>query len=205
MGKLFSDHFGVIDLETLGVGSDSAILSLGLTVGRYDTALTFDQLVGGGLSLKFDLKEQLQKGRKKSDRVIKWWYEQKHEARKVLIPSPDDVSLYRVEEYLKRFFDGLGMDIKKVDLYDRNSFDLTKLQYLFEEELDKDVPWNYYNTFDIPTAFRFMGFERYAGVRADDVPGCIYHNALHDAALDHLRIYKVLHDDSIANEADVKT
>jgi hypothetical protein len=195
LGKLFQDHFGVIDLETLGVGSDSAILSLGLTVGRYDTALSFEQLIQGGLYLKFDLKEQLQEGRKKSDRVIKWWYDQPQAARKVLIPSPDDISLYRVEEYLKRYFDGLGIDIKKVDLYDRNSFDLTKLQYLFEEDLNQDVPWNYHYTFDIPTAFRFMGFERYAGMRAEDVPGCIYHNALHDAALDHLRIYKVLHDE----------
>jgi len=190
---MFQDHLGVIDLETLGVGSDSAILSLGLTVGRYDAPLSFDQLVSGGLYLKFDLKEQLQKGRKKSDRVIKWWYEQKPEARKVLIPSPADVSLYRVEEYLNRYFQSIDLDIKKVDLYDRNSFDLTKLQYLFEEDLDKDVIWNYHNTFDIPTAFRFMGFERYAGVWADDVPGCTYHNALHDAALDQLRIYKVLH------------
>lgn len=197
--KIFQDHFGVIDLETLGVGSDSIILSLGLTVGRYDVPQSFDQLVSNGLYLKFDLKEQLQAGRKKSDRVIKWWYEQAPEARKVLIPSPEDVSIYDIDELMCGYFNALGMDIKKVDLYDRNNFDLTKLQYLMEEELNKDVFWNYHNTFDIPTAFRFMGFERYAGINAKDVPGCVYHNALHDAALDQLRIYKVLHADSSAD------
>lgn len=195
MGKLFQDHFAVVDLETLGVGSDSAILSLGLTLGRYDTPMDFDTLQATGLYLKFKLKEQLDKGRKKSDRVIKWWYEQKPESRKVLFPTPQDVSLYDIDGYLKSYFSIAGIDIKKVDFYDRNCFDLTKLQYLYEEELDMDVPWNYHHTFDIPTAFRFMGFERYAGIRADDIPGCVYHNALHDAAVDHLRIYKVLHEE----------
>ena len=193
--KAFFDHLGVVDLETLGVGSDSIILSLGLTVARYDdTSQTFDSLVQNGLFVKFQLKEQIERGRKKSDRVVKWWYEQSVEARRTaLFPTQEDKSIYDIESILKAYFDSRGLDIKKVDLYDRNSFDLTKLQYLFEEELDKDVPWNYHNTFDIPTAFRFVGFDRYGGMRVDDFPGAIYHNPLHDAAVDHMRIYKVLH------------
>jgi hypothetical protein len=192
----FQDHLAVIDLETLAVGSDAPILSLGLTVSRYDdTSQTFDTLVQNGLYLKFDLKEQLDRGRKASTRVVKWWYEQSVEARKVLIPNPADISLYGVGDQIQEFFKSKGIDIKKVDWYDRNCFDLSKLQYLFEEDLNQDVIWNYHNTFDVATAFRFLGFDRYAGVRVSDFPGAIYHNALHDAAVDHMRIFKALHSE----------
>lgn len=191
----FQDHLAVIDLETLAADGAAPILSLGLTVGRYDDATrTFDSLVEGGLYLKFNLKEQLEKGRKPSQRVVKWWYDQSADARKVLIPDPaNEISLYDIKRYLLEYFATLNLDIKKVDFYDRNCFDLSKLQYLVEEDLKEDVFWNYHQTFDIPTAFRFMGFDRYGGVRVSDFPGAVYHNALHDAAVDHMRLYKCLH------------
>lgn len=194
MKKNFQDRFAVIDLETLGVGSDSVILSLGLTVGAYsDTSQTFESLLANGLAIKFDIKEQLAKGRKTSRRVIDWWKKQDEGARKILFPTPQDVSLYNLSQYLDDYFAKVGFDIKLHDMYDRNSFDLTKLQYLYEEELNQDVPWDYHQTFDIPTAFRFMGFNRYAGIHVNDIPGATYHDALHDAAVDQLRIYRVLH------------
>jgi hypothetical protein len=193
---LFQKDLGVVDLETLGMGSETVILGLGLTLGRYDTPLTFDQMVSEGLYLKFNVKEQLARGRKTSERVVKWWYQQSKEAQEILRPRPDDVSLYDIDKYLLEFFKKRGLEsIHFCDLYDRNCFDLSKIQYLYEEDLKRDVPWNYHNTFDIPTAFRFMGFERYAGVKVEDVPGCVYHNPLHDAALDHLRLYNVLHSE----------
>lgn len=195
MAKIFQDVFCVIDLETLSSAQNAPILSMGMTIGRYDTPQTFDQLVANGLYVKFNLKEQLQKGRTPSERVVKWWYEQSWEARQVLIPSVHDVSLYTMPSILTDFMSRSGVDIKKVDFYDRNCFDLSKIQYLLEEELNMDVLWDYHNKFDIPTAFRFLGFDRYAGVRVDEIPGAVYHNALHDAAVDHLRIYNCLHSE----------
>lgn len=197
MSKTFSDYFGVIDLETLAVRSDAPILSLGLTVGRYDDKdQHFQSLVENGLYLKFNLKEQLDRGRKASDRVVKWWYDQSPEARSVLIPRPGaDVSLYDLESHLEAFCQKIGVELKNIDLYDRNCFDISKLQYLFEEDLGKDVIWDYHNTFDVATAFRFMGYDRYAGMRVEDIQGAIYHNALHDAAVDHVRLLKVLHSE----------
>lgn len=194
MAKTFQDYMSVVDLETLAVGSDAVILSLGLTCARYDdTTQTFNTLVDNGLYLKFDIKDQLKQGRRTSKRVINWWYDQHTAARQVLNPSPDDVSLYDLGKYLKEFYDKFGIDIKQSDMYDRNCFDISKLQYLFEQELNQDVPWNYHNTFDIPTAFRFMGFDRYAGIRVSDIEGATYHHALHDAAVDHVRMNTVLH------------
>lgn len=195
MSNTFNDYLAVIDLETLGSKSDAVILSLGLTLSRYDDkSQTFETLTRDGLYLKFDIKEQLERGRKTQDRVIRWWYDQSPEARKVLIPKSTDISFYSLPEILTNYFNTRGVNIRKCDMYDRKSFDLSKLQYLYEEELGGDIPWSPVNEFEVATAFRFMGYDRYAGIQVKDIPGAIYHNALHDAAVDHLRIFKCLHN-----------
>lgn len=196
MKQTFYDDLCTIDLETLGVGSDAVILSLGLVVSRYDEAnLTFDHLKETGLSLKFDIKEQLARGRKTSKRVVAWWYEQDSAAKNILAPKPDDISLYDLDSCLQSYFKRIEVPINKVDMYDRNCFDLSKLQYLYEEELNSDVPWDYNHTFDIPTALRFLGSDRYGGVHVSDFPGAIYHRAIDDAAVDHMRMLKVINAD----------
>jgi hypothetical protein len=194
MVKTFQDHFCVLDLETLGSRDDAVILSLGLTVSRYDeTHKTFDDLVKEGLYLKFDIKEQLARGRKTQDRVVQWWYKQDMDARRVLIPSANDVSLYALPAYLTTYFTNKDLSARNIDWYDRKSFDMSKLQYMFEEEMGGDVPWRPTQEFEVATAFRFLGMDRYAGIQVKDIPGAIYHNALHDAAVDHLRMFKALH------------
>ena len=198
MAKIFNDHMAVIDLETLGVRSDSVILSLGLTFSRYDEVKTFDELVNEGLYLKFNIKEQLNRSRVTQERVVKWWYNQSIEARKILYVKEDDLSFYQLPEILNKFFEDKGVSLKKVDLYDRKSFDISKLQYLYEEELGGDIPWNPNSEFEVATTFRMLGFDRYAGIQVSDIPGATYHNAIHDAAVDHLRIFKCLH--SISEE-----
>lgn len=194
MGKVFNNHLAVVDLETLGAVNDSVILSFGITVSKYtDSHLGFNELIKEGMYLKFDIKEQIAKGRKKQNRVVKWWYEQTAEAKQVLIPGPEDVSLYSLDERLTQFFASKNLKIRDVDFYDRKSFDMSKIQYLYEEDFNKDIPWNPVQEFEVATAFRFLGMDRYAGIQVKDIPGATYHNALHDAAVDHLRLFKALH------------
>mgnify|MGYP001594552110 CR=1 FL=1 len=190
--KTFQEYFAVMDSETLGSVDDSVILSAGFTVSKYtDGHLSFDDLVKNGLYRKFNIKEQLSKGRKTQKRVIGWWYDQDAKARSVLVPQPDDTSLYDFPAELEAYFKTLGLNMKDVDFYDRKSFDLSKLQYLYEEDLGRDIPWSPTNDFEVGTAFRFMGYDRYAGIQVKDIPGATYHHALHDAAVDHIRLLKV--------------
>ena len=188
------EHIATIDLETLGIASNSVIISAGVTVSRYeDKDITFQELISNGLERKFDIKEQITLKRAVNDKVVKWWYEQSPEARKILIPSPTDVSLYTFYDDLVKFFKDKEIDIKKVDFYDRRSFDLSKLEYLFVEEQKVDVPWDFHKEYEVSTALKYMGFDRYGGIFVKDIEGAVYHNALHDAAIDHLRILKCLH------------
>lgn len=195
--KVFQDYFAVIDSETLAAVDNAVILSIGITVSKYtDKHLSFDDLIKNGLYRKFDIKEQLDRGRKTQKRVINWWYGQDSEAKQVLVPNPlQDTSLYDFPKTFDDYFNSLGLNPKNVDFYDRKSFDLTKLQYLYEEELDSDIPWAPTNDFEISTALRYLGYDRYAGIQVKDIPGATYHNALHDAAVDHIRLLKVLNDD----------
>lgn len=197
MAKIFQDHFGVLDLETLGSTDDAVILSLGLTISRYDDKhKTFDELVKEGLCLKFGIKEQMARGRRTQKRVIEWWSKQDAEAKSVLRVLPTDISLYSLPTHLEAHLNSLGLKAKDIDWYDRKSFDLSKLQYLYEEELGGDIPWKPTQEFEVSTAFRMLGFDRYAGIQVKDIPGATYHNALHDAAVDHLRMFKALHSES---------
>lgn len=193
--KEFFDHFAVVDLETLAKGSRSAILSMGITLSRYDyKAVTFDELNDNGLYLKFKLEEQLKVMNRTTEKsTVEWWYQQSAEAKQVLKPSPNDVSIRSLTTYMAAFFHKRGVDIRKVDFYDRNSFDMSKLQDVIENNLGEKVPWSYTHVFEISTMLRYQGFDRYAGMRVEDIPGATYHHALHDAAVDHLRIMKALH------------
>ena len=70
---------------------------------------------------------------------------------------------------------------------------MSKLEYLFVEEQKVDVPWDFHKEYEVSTALKYMGFDRYGGIFVKDIEGAVYHNALHDAAIDHLRILKCLH------------
>lgn len=195
MSSAFNEHLAVIDLETIGRWSNACILSLGLTVAKYtDKDITFERLVSEGLYLKFDLREQIANGRTKDNKTIEWWKKQKAESRAVLNPSPQDISIYTLDKHIEKFFRDRNINMKKVDFYDRKCFDINKIQYVYEEELGYEtVPWNYISEFELATAMRFLGFDRYGGIKAETYPGVIYHHALHDAALDHLRLMNCLH------------
>lgn len=191
----FNKDFVVIDLETLGVSSDAIILSAGVVHGRYeDKNLNFDDLIRNGMYRKFNVEEQRRRGRRTSRRVIKWWFGQSEESKKVLKPDSSDTLLYNFPAELEAYIQSRGLNIRKVDFYDRKNFDLSKIQYLYEEDLGRDIPWNPNYEYEVATAFRFMGMDRYAGIQVSDIRGAVYHNALHDAAVDALRLSKALHN-----------
>jgi hypothetical protein len=192
----FSDHLSVIDTETLGIGSSSCILSIGVTLSTYENKdITFKELMDSGMYLKFDIAEQRKHKRTVNDETCKWWFTQPEEARKVLKKSDQDVSIYSLYDKLTEFYSDRGVDIKNVDLYERSSgFDLGKLQDLFiEDQKYPEVPWNRHNTYEISTALRFLGFNRYGNMRVSDFSDAQYHNAMSDATVDHIRILKCLH------------
>lgn len=66
----------MLDLETLGFQSNSAILSIGAVSFDPKTGETFDKFYE-----HLDVQEQLDKGAVVNESTIKWWFDQSHEAR----------------------------------------------------------------------------------------------------------------------------
>lgn len=70
---------------------------------------------------------------------------------------------------------------------------MPKLQKICEDDLGGEVFWQYGSIWEVATALRIMGFDRYGDMPASSFPGAIYHNSLHDAAMDHVRFLKAVH------------
>lgn len=202
MNKLAS-----LDMETAGLFDDAVVLSLGLSISDYDQKdITFKELVDGGLYLRFQIQEQIEMGRKTQASVMNWWKEKTTpEARKQAWGNgpegPARVSIRELPGLLQGYLKGLGVDPKKVDWYDRNCFDMSKMQHIHEETLKLPTSqtwWDYQMRFEFATALRFLGSDRYGGMPPDSFPEATYHHPLHDAAMDHMRILNAIHSPSVS-------
>lgn len=186
-------NLAIADLETLAHTDDAQVLSFGLCTAPVDKTLTFKQLCETySMFLKFDVKEQANKYKRSFDENVmtEFWLNDSHtnlESRRVsLYPSPEDVSISTITDAIWKHTRALGMDIKTMDIGDRNAYDLSKLKHMFDQT-GSIQPWSYRNGFEITSVLKAWGADRYAGIDPKDIPGMIYHHPVHDAVLDWLR------------------
>lgn len=201
MAKYEKKGNAFIDLETLGKWDDAILLSVGVCIltdeQTKQPGIDYDKLLSQSIEFKLSVADQKALGRKHEQSVMDWWKEQGDSAKKVLIPSSSDLPIAEVFKSIEAFLVGFGMDWKSVRLFDRNGFDIKKLQHLWEEslKLGKDVPWDYQECWEIATILKFLSPEanRYGHVKPWDFkhPSFVYHSAKCDAALDALRFYKL--------------
>lgn len=194
--ELFGDSKILISLdsETLSRWDDAVMLSFSMVGAPIDQAISFEQLCNEALFVKLDAKEQKDVYKHRTDKkTIDWWRNNPSvEAKnKSLKPTDVDCSVKLIPLMMKEWMDKMGFDFKTAEYADRNLFDWNKLQYIFETDLQMDVPWNYHNQLDFSSVFKAWGMDRYAGIYPNDIPArfkFVYHNPVHDAALDWLRM-----------------
>lgn len=197
-----SNHLAVMDSETLGRWDDAVILSAAVTIADLTKAYTFQQLLDERtFFIKLDATEQFKLGRKTDAPTMEWWRgtgkrNPTDAARAVsLTPYPDDRSIFTLSDDIRVGCHRLGIDPTAVDWCDRNLFDLRKVQHVIEVTCNQydNVPWDYHHTFDIVSWLKGVGqTDRYAGVKAWELEGMLYHDPRHDAALDWLRVQKTM-------------
>jgi hypothetical protein len=184
-----------LDTETLSKWSDAVVLSIGVTGGDITIPTTFEQLLERGSFIKLDSREQKRLGRITSADTVAWWKTQnKENIIKSFLPSDNDILITTLKELLAQKFVDLCGEGNRV-YADRNLFDFSKLQHMFEETLKTEIPWDYHNLNDFSTMFKSWGVGRYATIFPNDIPprfGFMYHDPLHDAALDWLRTQHAL-------------
>ena len=185
----------IFDFESLGLGENSVLLSLGVVAfdpSDFDIAGqgvqgTFDKLLKQGLYIKLDAKEQTSKyGRTIDKSTLMWWTEQGEEAKEVLKKSDDDVSLDRMEILLKDYLELNGVT-KNTPIWSRG---YTEPMWYESVKLNLNTygSFRHYQYRDIRTLLNVSIEDKYLSrnhINTIEHPvSFIKHNALHDVCFD---------------------
>jgi DNA polymerase III epsilon subunit-like protein len=133
----------MIDLETMGVGNNSAIVSIAAVRFDIQTGKTHEFF-----ETNIDLNSSLKKGFKVSGSTILWWLSQSEEARGSLVLAPS----IDIEEALTEFAEFLRPD----DVLWSNGlrFDIALLEDAYQL-LNMKIPWDFHNERDVRTLVAF--------------------------------------------------
>ena len=178
----------ILDLESLGKFPDSVVLSFGMVFFDLTNVLpTRQQVESTGFYRKLVVNDQLKKGRSTHPETIDWWKQQGEEAKHVLKPSDDDVSIVEFHSDLKDWLKKNSYDFKNDFIWIRGpQYDAPMITDLFEMYELKN-PMNFWKVRDIRTLIDISTGSRDGKIEiSEDVSWCVKHHALHDCVLDYL-------------------
>jgi hypothetical protein len=167
----------MIDLETLGTGTDAVVLSIG--------AVFFDierNELGPTFIVQPEVESQIKKGRVMDPDTIKWWMSQGEAAKQVFkdqtLPTQHTLNL------LSQFCRLNTESLKELKVWGNgSSFDISILESMYKN-FDLKQPWGYNGVMDLRTFRRFVGnMDRVVKLGTD-------HNALDDAKSQALYVLK---------------
>lgn len=97
------------DVETLGIESNSIVLSAAIIYFDLDERPTLKELIDRALFVKFDAVEQKKAGRSITPSTLTWWKEQHEYIRKLsFAPRDDDYSMVDGIEELRKYVTKYG-------------------------------------------------------------------------------------------------
>ena len=138
----------MFDLETLGTTPDCVVLTLG--------AVKFDPRNGTidpeGLLLKINADEQFSMGRTHSEDTLSWWSNQAPEIQEAAFGEQGRLSVVDAADQFHRFVWNSDR------VWSQGSFDVNIMEHLFRQ-LEKPLPWNYWQVRDSRTLFDFVDGE----------------------------------------------
>lgn len=163
------DNF-MIDIETLGTGSNSVILSIG--------AVEFDpdsDDIGEGFHVLVNIDSCLNKGLIVSGSTLCWWMTQSEEARNIFNRQSESLHLASALLALRQYM--LGKSAIPIVWANGTDFDLAILQNAYSK-VDIEQPWSYYNGRDYRTIKAMLPKKTFDKLR---VKPEVAHDAYHDA------------------------
>ena len=133
----------MVDIETMGNSSGSAIISIGAIKFNIDTGETGEEFYK-----VVDLQSCLDLGLTMDAPTVLWWMQQSEEARKDF--TLKGVSIQKALEDFSKFFDKDSYEVWG----NSARFDLGILNDAYNK-LGKDIPWKYYNERCVRTLVSF--------------------------------------------------
>ncbi len=156
----------MIDIETLDIGLNAVVLSVGLckfdskdySVEPYDL-----------LYMRLDIAEQQTLGRTISDDTLEWWSKQPDKIKNDAFSEDNRESIDSFLVKLYKYCKG-----SKLTWANSPAFDLTILESLYKQKGKKE-PWNYWDCRDVRTIKDFFDYDEKKLFSKNN------HNALDDA------------------------
>ena len=182
----------IYDFETLSANPfDGVVLSVAGI--RYDeerfltNAYTFNELLGMCKSIKFDVADQVKRGRKIEKKTLDWWKKQPKEVKHQLKPNENDVSITELYDFL---INELGTVSSKKVFTRGNTFDPVFVKSIFDSlNIEDPTPW--WNIRDVRTyidAFTYGTKIRHNFVPEELSEQFMAHDPAHDVAMDIYRM-----------------
>lgn len=179
-----------LDIETLNKRENSVVLSLAVLHFDETVQYTYQELLDRTCFVKFNLKEQVEKYHRTTDKeTIEWWKKQCDFAKqKSLIPSRIDVSLVdglnTAKEYVKKYSKGEEI------VWTRGSLDQFALDSICDD-VKSDYLFNYSQYRDFRTAIDLLketSKRGYCNVPNFNREQVIKHDPVHDVAYDAMML-----------------
>ena len=178
----------MFDVETLGVESNSVILSLACIYFDPDAKPTFRELVDSAYFVKFNVRDQVENyGRKIDKGTLQWWEKQCEIVRKKsFLPLKDDQNLKNGIESFHNWI--ASKNDNKCWVWARGSLDDTLLHSI-ERQLKVETMLPYNRWRDVRTAVDFLTNSNNGYCKVDHVDflyerDIIKHDPVIDCALD---------------------
>ncbi len=165
----------VLDIESGGVESTSAVLSVALVYINLDNENTWESMYGNSLFVKLKLKEQIEKYNRTIDKdTIAWWNKQCEIVKKTsFIPSSRDLSAITAIGVLRRYINEQSTNPKRETVWVRGSLDSVALDSLCRAVGEEPLfPW--WNYRDVRTYVDLSATEPvrgYCDIDTEKYPG----------------------------------
>ncbi|AAR90930.1 DNA exonuclease A [Aeromonas phage 65] len=189
----------IIDFESLDVCESAILIEASIIPFHMDivNVPTFNSLVSNGIKIKFDIKSQKALGRTTSASTIDWWKRQGDDAKLLLKPSDEDVTMVEGLAELKEFLNKNDISFKKSHFWTRGEMDIIWLRSWIisamgipPSEVTNEAPVMFNNFREIRTVIEDnLGRDQtYCPLPVGSLPNFTKHNSLHDCARDVLMV-----------------
>lgn len=169
----------MIDLETMGIAANAAIVSIGATI--FDHSQILDRFY-----LPVNLRSCTDFGLSTSPSTVEWWNKQSDEARNAW-NTPDAPSLVSALMDFHKWIKPIGQDIKRIATWGNGvDFDIVILKSAYDV-IQIDPPWMYYNQCCFRTMKNMFSVDPL-------IRRGTHHNALDDAEHQTNHLHKIIKD-----------
>ncbi|AAW86525.1 exodeoxyribonuclease VIII [Aliivibrio fischeri ES114] len=160
----------MLDLETMGNGSEAAIMSIGACYFDIKTGE-----IGNTFHKQINLESAVESGLVIDASTVLWWMKQSEEARSKFYDNDDAFGIHHVLAEFASFVE------PHVKVWGNGAtFDNVILKNAYKQCLNMDAPWAFYNDMDVRTMVRLgreVGFDPKKDMPFEGVK----HDALADA------------------------